>query len=192
VKQVLVPASLSLDDTFHPVSRRYSHGTLLTGLSTAGDALPPMTISGMPIRASLWESGLGQDEDAMIRSRTSAYIDADSFYESISAVFVPYVTNVRNNPTLANEQAFLSMDSVCPHVAERVLRLPGENQIITLICLAQATIAFQALSLLFFGGLKKLKQTAYGDDDDKTMNHQISRLIQAEKQTETSLTFRGS
>jgi hypothetical protein len=69
----------------------------------------------------------------MIRPGTRAYIDADLFYEYVPAVFVPYVTHVWNNPALANEPAILGMDSACPHVAKRVLRPLGDNQIIALV-----------------------------------------------------------
>jgi hypothetical protein len=191
-EKVVMPASLSPDDIFHPVSRRYSHATILACVSAAGDALTPMIISGMPIRDSLWEQGLRQDEDAMTRLRTTAYINGDLFYEYISTVLVPYVTNVRSNRDLANEPAVLLMDSVCPHISERILRLLGENRIIVLVFPAHTTNLFQALDLVFFGVVKKLKQTASGDYDDKTMNHQIFRLIQAYEQTATSLTIKGS
>jgi hypothetical protein len=192
VKTVVVPASLSPDDIFHPVSRRYSHATLLACVSAASDALTPMIISGMPIGDSLWEQGLREDEDAMIRPRTPAYINGDLFYEYISTVLVPYVTNVRSNPDLANEPAVLLMDSACPHVSERVLRLLGENRIIVLVFPAPPTILFRALDLVFFGAIRKLKQTASGDYNEKTMNPQIFRFIQAYEQTAISLTISGS
>jgi hypothetical protein len=125
-------------------------------------------------------------------SRTPAYVNGDLFYEYISTALVPYVTNVRRNPDLANEPAVLLMDSACPHVSERVLKLLGQNRIIVLVFPAHTTNLFQALDLVFFWVLKKLKQTASGDYDEKTMNHQIFRLIQVYGQTATSLTIRGS
>jgi hypothetical protein len=68
--------------------------TLLACISAAGDALTPMVISGMAIQDSLWQNDLRQDEDAMIRSRTPAYIDSELFYEYISTVLIPYIDNV--------------------------------------------------------------------------------------------------
>jgi hypothetical protein len=52
---------------------------------------------------------------------------------------------------------------------------------------------FGALDLVLVGVLKKLKQTPFGDgDDETTMNRQISRLIQADEQSATSLTIMRS
>jgi hypothetical protein len=165
VKRVLVPASLSPDDIFHPISRRYSHITILACVSVAGDALNPMIIMGVSIRDSLWEQGLRQDEDedAIIRSRIPTYIDTDLFNKYISTVLVSYVTNVRNNLALANEPVILLMDSTCPQVFKSILRRFGKIQIIALVFLAHTKNLFQTLDLVFFGILKKLKQTISDD-----------------------------
>jgi hypothetical protein len=74
-KKVIVPRSVSPDDVYHSVSRRYRPVTLLACISAVGDALTPTIISASPIPASLWAQGRPQDEDAMIRVRQAAYID---------------------------------------------------------------------------------------------------------------------
>jgi hypothetical protein len=51
---------------------------------------------------------------------------------------------------------------------------------------------FQALDLVFFGVLKKLKASATGEFDDDSVNARISKMIQAYAQTATSSTIRGS
>jgi hypothetical protein len=51
---------------------------------------------------------------------------------------------------------------------------------------------FQALDLVFFGVLKKLKASATGEFDDDSVSAQITKLIQAYEQTATSSTIRGS
>jgi hypothetical protein len=50
----------------------------------------------------------------------------------------------------------------------------------------------QALGLVFFGVLKKLKASAVGEFDDDSLNADITKLIQVYEQTATSSTLRGS
>jgi tRNA(Ser,Leu) C12 N-acetylase TAN1 len=57
---------------------------------------------------------------------------------------------------------------------------------------ARTTNLFQALDLVFFGALKKLKASATGEFDDDSVRAQVSKLIQAYEQTATSSTIRGS
>jgi hypothetical protein len=49
---------------------------------------------------------------------------------------------------------------------------------------------FQALDLVFFGVLTRLRQTTVGDYDEKSMNGQITKLIHAYEQTATSFAIR--
>jgi hypothetical protein len=49
------------------------------------------------------------------------------------------------------------MDSALPHVLERMLRPFGQNKITTNVCSAHAINISQALDLVFFSALKKLK-----------------------------------
>jgi hypothetical protein len=50
---------------------------------------------------------------------------------------------------------------------------------------AHTTNVFQALDFVFFSALKKLKTIANGEFDDKPVNDQISKIIQAYEETET-------
>jgi hypothetical protein len=47
----------------------------------------------------------------------------------------------------------------------------------------------RALDLVCFGVLRKLKATAQGEFDDDSLNHQITRLVQACEHTVTSMTI---
>jgi hypothetical protein len=192
VKKVIAPAAVPKEDVFHSVSRRHRHTTLLACISAAGDAMTPMLITSSPIRESLWSRGLRQNEDVMVRHRTPAYIDEELFFGYISDVFIPYVLAVRNRPELESEPAVLLMDSALPHVSARILQKLGENNIIAITFPAHTTNLFQALDLVFFGVLKRLKATAQGEFDDDSVNAQLTKLIQAYEQTATSSTIRGS
>jgi hypothetical protein len=57
---------------------------------------------------------------------------------------------------------------------------------------AHTTNIFQALDLVFFAALKKIKQTVTGEFDENSVREQITTLIQAYKRTATSATIRGS
>jgi hypothetical protein len=151
-----------------------------------------MIITGSAIRPSLWSRGLQQDEDAAIRSRTPAYMDEPLFYEYLSLIFLPYVTAVRSRVGLQDQPAVLLMDSALPHVSERVRGILGENDVIAITFPAHTTNVFQALDLVFFGALKKLKATARGEIDDASADATILKLIQAYEQAAMSTTVRAS
>jgi hypothetical protein len=192
IRKVIAPASVAKEDVFHPVSRREHHMTLLACVSAAGNALTPLVIRATQITPSLWSPDVRQDEDAMIRHRIPAYVDEGLFYADICNVVAPYVVSGRTRPELERETAVILMDSALPHVSERVLRTLGENSILVPTFPAHATNLFQALDLVFFGALKKLKATAIAGLDDKSANEKIMTFIQAHEQTATSATIRGS
>jgi hypothetical protein len=191
-KKVIAPAAVRKEDVYHPASRRHRHATLLACVSASGDALTSLIITAAPVRDALWSRGLRQDEDAMIRQRSPAYITEDLFSDYISTEFIPYVLTVRDRSGLEDEMAVLLMDSAVPDTSELVRRLLGENNIIAITFPAQTANLFQALGLVFFGVLKKLKVSATGEFDDDSTNAQITTLIQASEQTATSATIRGS
>jgi hypothetical protein len=145
-----------------------------------------------PISASLWAQDLRQDEGAVIRVRLPPYIDENLFSEYISQVLVPYISNLRENPEFANERAVLLMDSASTHVSERVLQLLGRNKIMAIVFPTHTTNNFQALNLVFFDVLKKIKKTATGEFDERSVREQITNFLQAYEQTAISMTIRAS
>jgi hypothetical protein len=151
-----------------------------------------MIISVSPIPASLWAQGLRQGEDAMVRVKQPAYIDENIFFEYISQVLVPCVSNLREKPEFSNETAVLLMDLTSPYVSERVLQLLCPNNIMAVVFHAHTTNIFQILDLVLFGVLKKIKQTATGEFDERHVREQITKLLQAYEQTATSMTIRAS
>jgi hypothetical protein len=54
------------------------------------------------------------------------------------------------------------MDSASPHGVERLSQLWGRNKIMVIVFPAHTTNIFQALDLVFFSALKKIKQTVTG------------------------------
>jgi hypothetical protein len=84
------------------------------------------------------------------------------------------------------------MDSALPHTSGRILHTLGEKNIVAVTFPAHTTNLFQALDLVFFGALTKLKPTAVGEFDDGSVNAQITQLLQAYEQAATSATIMGS
>jgi hypothetical protein len=191
-RKAIASQVVSPEDVYHSVARIYGHVTLLACVSATGDALTPMVMSGATIRDSIWRTGLRRDEDLLLRHRSPAYIDENLFHEYISEVLIPYVANLREKPEFANEIAILLMDSAPAHRSERVLRLLGENRILAVVFPAHTTNILQALDLVFFGAMKKLKATASGEFGDNSSDDQILKLVHAYEQTATSMTIRSS
>jgi hypothetical protein len=125
-----------------------------------------MIVTASAIHLSLWSHEVRQDEDVMICNWIPVYVDEPLFYEYRSTVVIPYVTAVRCRPELENDPAMFLMDSAFPYTSDRVRRILGENNIIAIIFPAHTTNWFQALDLVFFGALKKLKPTAVRKIDD--------------------------
>jgi hypothetical protein len=84
------------------------------------------------------------------------------------------------------------MDSAPAHRSERVLRLLGGHNILAIAFPAHTTNVLQALDLVFFGAMKKLKATGRGELSEDSISEQILKLVQAYEQTATSITVRGS
>jgi hypothetical protein len=84
------------------------------------------------------------------------------------------------------------MDSAPAHRSERVLRPLGENKILAVVFPAHTTNIFQAIDLVFFGAIKKLKATVPGEFGEDSMGEQILKLLQAYEQIVTSMTIRSS
>jgi hypothetical protein len=114
------------------------------------------------------------------------------FYEYLSVIFLPYVTAVRSRLGLEDQPAVLLMDSALPHVSERVGGILGENDVIAITFPAHTRNVFQALDLVFFGALKKLKATATGEIDDGSADATILKLIQAYERAAMSATVGAS
>jgi hypothetical protein len=84
------------------------------------------------------------------------------------------------------------MDSAFRHVSGRVRGILGENDVIAITFPAHTMNMFQALDLVFFGALKKLKATAMGEIDDGSAHATILKPIQAYEQAATSATVGAS
>jgi hypothetical protein len=149
-------------------------------------------MSGAEIRDFIWRRGLRENEDVLLRHRFPAYIDENLFYEYICEVLILYIVHLPEKRIVANETAILLMDSAPAHRSERVLRLLGENKILAVVFPAHTTNIFQALNLVFFGAMKKLKATVPGEFGEDSMDEQILKLLQTYEQTATSITIRGS
>jgi hypothetical protein len=127
-----------------------------------------------------------------VHQRSPAYIDEELFYQYLTHVFIPNLANLRTTEAFSGEVATLLMDSVLPHVSERCVRLFAENRVLAMAFPVHTTNLFQALDLVFFGALKKLKMTVEGEFDDDSVNNQSTKLVQGHEQAATSITIRSS
>jgi hypothetical protein len=57
-------------------------------------------------------------------------------------ILIPYIGRLREKPIFTNETAILLMDSAPAHRSELVLRLLGENEILTVVFPAHTTTIF--------------------------------------------------
>jgi hypothetical protein len=80
-RKVIAPRTMSPDNVYHAVSRRYRHLTLLACTSAGRDALTPIVLTNSPIRDVIWSTELRDDENAMSRFRNPAYMTEEPFHE---------------------------------------------------------------------------------------------------------------
>jgi hypothetical protein len=190
-RKVIVPRTVSQDNVYHSVSRRYRHLTLLACVSAGGDTLTPMVLTGFPIRDEIWSTELREDEDVMFRFRNPTYMTKQLFHEYLVAIFIHYIHQFRENPAFPDELDMLLMDSVGAYVSERNLRLLGENWIITLVFPVNTTNPFHGLDLVFFGAMKQNNDHLTNGTDDVSVHDQIWKLVPAYEQTATLFTIRS-
>jgi hypothetical protein len=107
----------------------------------------------------------------------------------LNAGFIPCPASLRNHGIRSGEIAICLMDSASPHVSQRGLELSGDNRLLALGFRAHTTHFFQAIDLMFFCMLKKLKASAQSKFDANSANDQLARPIQACEQTTTSTTI---
>lgn len=191
-KNVFIDNNLDSNHITYSVSRKVSHMTILTCVSAAGDALTPLLITKHTIKDSLWETGLRQDEDVMIRIRDPPYISKELFEEYINVVFIPYLNSVREKINATSSEALLMMDSCSVHCDKSILKCLGENNVIVLTFPAHTTNIFQPLDLSLFGIFKKAKNTETDSEMQDEVNKSIIKCIQIYEQTATSFNIRGS
>jgi hypothetical protein len=67
----------------------------------------------------------------------------------------------------------------------------GENKIFAITFPAHSTDLFQALDLVFFAALQKLKATVVAEFGDESLNAEITTVIQTYEQSVTSATIKG-
>jgi hypothetical protein len=93
---------------------------------------------------------------------------------------------------LVDQSVVLLMDSMLPHVLDRILRVLGENAIIAFTFPVYITNLFQILDIVFFDTLKYLKATVMGEFNDDSVNEHITKLVQVYEQTTTLATIKRS
>jgi hypothetical protein len=98
-----------------------------------------MLITSSPIRDSLWNDGLWQDEELMVRGPSRAYINEELFCEYFFEVLIPYVTTLSSYRELQSETALLLMDSAFPHLSALVLQIFGQNNLLAITFPAHTT-----------------------------------------------------
>jgi hypothetical protein len=128
----------------------------------------------------------------MGRLRNPAYIGKQLSHEYLNEEFIPCLASLRSHDIRSRERAICLMDSAFPHVSERCLKSSGDNRLLAMGFRAHTTHLFQAIDLVFFGMLKKLKASAQSEFDATSANDQLTKPIQGCEQTLTSIAIPAS
>jgi hypothetical protein len=163
IKKMIASAAVPKEDAYHSVSHSPPHLTFLACVSATGVAVS----DEMKI---LWSA-----------NRAKLMSTRNCFFEQISNVVILYVDAVRGCSGLETGTAILLMNSAFPHTYHCILQNLNENNIIVISCPAHTTNLFQALDLVFFGALRKLKVIVVDEFDDDSVNAQITELVQADE-----------
>lgn len=116
IKAVIVNSATDTHRVQHPISRKIKHLTLLATVVAFGSSLTPMLVTSADIPQHLAEKWYCIGHDVICRTRQSPYINAEFFYYSTQAVFIPYIRAARQNPMYAHEPAVLMMNSFSGHL----------------------------------------------------------------------------
>ena len=191
-KCVIIPKNTDSDEIFHSVDRSSKHISLLVCVSAAGDSLTPMMITNYEISDEIYENGLREDEDIMIRQRNPPYINESLFIEYLQLVLIPYINSVREKYQCPEKEAVLMMDSCSAHCTLNVMKLLGENKIIAFAFPSHTTNIFQALDLSLFGIFKRTKNQEDIPNFQKKLKKIIFKILQSYEKSATCFNIRGS
>ena len=157
-KRVVVPITAEGQTVHHGVSRSLKHLSIVTCISAGGQCLTPYMVTSQasqPVRHRLSATGLQIGTHLILQQRNKPYINSELFVDYIRRVFLPYLSNLRRRPELADEEAVLLMDNCPAHVTQEVLDLLTEARVRVVTFAPHTTNIFQALDLTLFGVLKR-------------------------------------
>ena len=191
-KSVIIAKNTDSDGIFHSVDRGSKHISLLVCVSAAGDSLTPMMITNYEISNEIYEDGLREDEDIMIRHRNPPYMNESLFIEYLQLVLIPYINSVREKYQCPEKEALLMMDSCSSHCTTNVMKLLGENKIIAFAFPSHTTNIFQALDLSLFGIFKRTKNQEDIPNFQKKLKKIIFKILQSYEKSATCFNIRAS
>jgi hypothetical protein len=83
--------------------------------------------------------------------------------------------HLRDRSLFSRETAMLFMGSASCHVSEKTLKLSSENRVVAVAFLDHTINTFQALEIVLFKSLEKLRVSTTGKLDDKSINDQVTK-----------------
>jgi hypothetical protein len=176
----------------YPVDRGIRHHTLLYCISASGDAYCPFSLSPSRAVLGIYEKGVRENIDLMIKIVDSPYVTREIFIEYVCSIVIPAVESNRLSPGCQNQPAISFCDNCVSHCSDEVKRELAEHGIMLIRYPAHISHIFQVLDTLLFRRLKAEKKRLLRDLNlGRDLDH-VMRIFRAYELATTSLTVRSS
>jgi hypothetical protein len=130
--------------------------------------------------------------DLKIQIAKSASVTKEIFESYVDTVLIPAIESNRTLKGCNNKPAILFCDNRSAHCTEDILKKLAYHGVIVLTYPPHTSHIFQALHMLLFGVLKRVKKHQRRDDELPEQVDDVLRLFRAYEQATTSTTVRAS
>lgn len=178
-KRVVVPAEMGDQPIHHGINRNLKHITIVTCVAASGEHLIPYVVTSQDaesLRTDLKKRGIEFGRHLTIVRNQKPYVNSGTFADYIKSVFLPYVTRVRKEREIEEEEAVLLMDNCPSHLTSEVITLLTTARVRVVTFAPHTTHIFQLLDLTLFGAFKRVGQYQLPFDDITTTSRFIYRL----------------
>ncbi|OHS96286.1 hypothetical protein TRFO_37559 [Tritrichomonas foetus] len=191
VKDVLIPADMKGQTIHYSIKRNQKNITLVACINGGGDTVMPLIVDHrLKIQPEVTSSGLRLDEDVMIRSSESGFVNEELIIEWLNKSAFKHINASRECLNDMDLPAIMFSDNCSAHTTERIKQIFAENLVKLITFPSNSTGLFQMLDLVTFGILKRRKKGIKTEFKQNSQADIINKLIQAFEQATTGNTNR--
>jgi hypothetical protein len=136
-----------------------------------------------PLHRGVSTTGLRIGTNLILRQQNEAGMNSELFVDYIRRLFLPHLSNSRQRPELADEEAVLLMDNCRPHVAQEFVDLLGQEGVRVVTFAPHTPNIFPVLDFTLFAVLKCDRQHHLPFETENRTTHFIFKTYNGFRST---------